>query len=126
GELVITLSAALKPVSVSGKVDGIDAAVLAQGITRVVMVSPAYAGNINAAVRPDGTFEFPSVYPGSYVAQIPSLTPTRGSLVNPTEIGATGIPGGLLPAGIPLVPSLGTTGVAVTVTDSDITNLNLS
>jgi len=120
GELVFTVSASLKPVSVSGRVDGLDAAVLTQGIARVIMASPAYAGNLSTAVRPDGSFEFLSVFPGSYVAQVSSPT-----LTAPPPAG--------IPAGLPLAAVIATniapaasTGVPVTVSDSDIRNLNLS
>jgi hypothetical protein len=126
GELVITLSASVKPVSVSGKVAGIDAVVLAQGITRVIMTSPAYAGNADAAVKPDGTFEFASVFPGTYFAQISNPTLTRGSLADPPGAAGAGSLAGLLPAPIASIATVGTAGVPLTVTDSDIRNLNLS
>ena len=121
GELVITLSApSLKPVSVSGKVEGLDAAVVAQGTTRVVMASQFYAGNLNTTVRPDGTFEFPSVFPGAYTAQVstPAGAGAAGSLA--------GSVGGPLAVGLVPVASPAPGGIPITVADTDVRNLSLS
>jgi hypothetical protein len=122
GELVFTFSAlALKPVSVSGKVEGLEAAVLTQGIARIIMASPTDAGNMSTAVRPDGSFEFLSVFPGSYIAQV--ISPTLNGVAVPPPGITAGLPAAL---GVTGIASVGATGVPVTVTDSDIRNLNLS
>jgi hypothetical protein len=121
-ELVFTLSAAgLKPVEVSGRVEGLDDEVRIQGAARVVMAAPTYAGNLTAIVRPNGTFEFRSVFPGTWVAQVISPGP-GAALPVPLPIPLP-TP---LPAGGVGIASLGTAGVTVTVTDSDIRDLSLS
>src|SRR4030095_12028435 len=86
GELVFTVSAPeLKPVAVSGKVEGLEPAVLTQGIARVIMTSPTYAENLSTTVRPDGSFEFLSVFPGNYGAQVSSPTMIAGA-TNPLPV----------------------------------------
>ena len=121
GELVLTLSApTLKPVTVSGKVEGLEAPILAQGIARVVLTSPVYVGGLNTPVKLDGSFEFPSVYPGNYVALVNSPT-----LINGTTLGVAP-QAALSPIGGIGIPGVGAAGIPVVVTDSNITGLNLS
>ncbi len=55
------------PVRVSGRVIGLDGASFARGPVNAIMTSTMYPVTLNAAVHTDGTFEFPSVYPGSFV-----------------------------------------------------------
>jgi len=55
------------PVHVSGRVLGLDAASFARGPVNASMTSSMYVGGMNTVVRPDGTFDFAAVYPGSFV-----------------------------------------------------------
>jgi hypothetical protein len=45
---------------------GLDAASFARGPVNAIMTSAMYVAPLNTEVRPDGTFEFPSVYPGVF------------------------------------------------------------
>jgi hypothetical protein len=123
-ELVLTVTApTIKPVSVSGKVEGLDSAVLARGIARVMMGSPTFGGSMFAPVKPDGTFEFPSVFPGTYLAQV--AAPTLPENVPPNiavQPNAAGVVT-LAPVG---VPAVGPSGTSIAVTDKDIRDLTLS
>jgi hypothetical protein len=51
----------------SGRVVGLDAG--AESTARVVLLGEVMA-NINAPVNPDGSFEFPKVLPGRYIARV--------------------------------------------------------
>src|SRR5262249_8931420 len=115
--VIVVASSDAKPVSVSGQVDGLDAAELAKGTARLVLDSPFYAINQNAIVRTDGTFEFANVYPGTYIAQV--LVPAariQGAVVGGTL--ALGNGGGA-PAGLP-------TRTTVVVADMDVANVHVA
>jgi len=54
-------------VHVRGRVIGLDEASFARGPVNAILSSGTYFVTLNAAVGKDGTFEFPNVFPGSYV-----------------------------------------------------------
>jgi hypothetical protein len=75
-QLLLTFSVAnAPPVSFSGRVEGVAPAVLTQGAVRVVLTTSTYLVSPSVAVRPDGSFEFPSIFPGNYIAaaRVPGL-----------------------------------------------------
>jgi hypothetical protein len=55
------------PVRVRGRVIGLDAASFARGPVNATMTSAMYGATLNSEVSTDGSFEFPTVYPGSFV-----------------------------------------------------------
>jgi hypothetical protein len=70
-ELRITITTPLRPpVQVRGHVSGLDTSAFARGTPTVNMVSGAYTSPLSAPVMPDGTFEFPDVFPGNFSAQV--------------------------------------------------------
>ena len=69
-EMQLTFSAVSKPVAVSGRVENMDPAVAASGNAQVIVNSYSFASNLSAEVRPDGSFEFPAMFPGAHVAQV--------------------------------------------------------
>ena len=70
-QLVLTLTApGVSPVSVSGQVNGLDSGAVTTSNARVILNSASFATNLNALVRPDGSFAFPAVFPGNYSAQV--------------------------------------------------------
>src|SRR6185369_3218205 len=64
---------------VSGRVTGMDQAWL-DSRPSVALFSPVFVPSITAPVNPDGSFEFPRVYSGSYSARL-----TSGSLSAPQK-----------------------------------------
>jgi hypothetical protein len=65
-ELQISLVNSATPAKVSGRIEGLDLSTLAKTPVRVTMTSPSFMVPLTVDVRPDGTFEFFKVYPGSY------------------------------------------------------------
>jgi hypothetical protein len=59
-----------KPVKVRGRLDGLDGLSFVPGTATVSLTASRYAEVWNAAVRNDGTFEFPSVFPGLYALRL--------------------------------------------------------
>jgi hypothetical protein len=57
--------AGIKPVSVSGRINGLKSATNA----RVMLIAPVIDVPLAAPVNPDGTFSFPRVFPGQYQAE---------------------------------------------------------
>jgi len=58
-------SAGIRPVSVSGRINGLKSATNA----RIMFTAPAMDLALDTPVNPDGTFTFPRVFPGQYQAQ---------------------------------------------------------
>jgi len=76
-ELRVTLDAsAIFPVKVGGRVANL---LTTQGI-RVVLTNPSF-GSFEASVNPDGSFLFPRVIPGNYVARLSLSGLTAGRAV---------------------------------------------
>jgi hypothetical protein len=68
GELRVVVSTSNPtPVRVRGHVTGLDEASFARGPVNATLSSGTYFISLNVAVGTDGTFEFPNVFPGSYV-----------------------------------------------------------
>jgi len=110
--VIVVASADAKPVTVSGQVDGLDAAEFAKGTVRLLMDSPSYAINHNVIVKSDGTFELMNVYPGTYIAQV--LVPAAGI----PGLVAAGPPGTGNGGGLPL-------RTTVVVADKDVENVHV-
>jgi hypothetical protein len=65
-ELTLTFdSAGITPVSVSGRINGLNNGTS----SRVMLIANATSAAIDAPVNPDGTFTFPRVFPGQYQAR---------------------------------------------------------
>ena len=65
-ELTLTFEPAdVKPVSVSGRINGLRSATNAH----IMLIATATNAAIDASVNPDGTFIFPRVFPGQYQAR---------------------------------------------------------
>ena len=70
-ELRITISTPDQPpVKLSGKVSGLDPSMFARGPINVSLNAPGYAVALTTQVSPDGSFEFPAVFPGNYTARL--------------------------------------------------------
>jgi hypothetical protein len=70
-ELRITISTPDQPpVKVSGKVSGLDPSMFVRGPIHVSLSAPGYAMALTTQVSPNGSFEFPAVFPGNYTARL--------------------------------------------------------
>jgi hypothetical protein len=70
-ELRITISTSDQPpVKVSGKISGLDPSMFVRGPINVSLNAPGYAMALTTQVSPDGSFEFPAVFPGNYTARL--------------------------------------------------------
>jgi hypothetical protein len=69
GELRITLTGPARSFKVSGRVEGLDPLSLSQGAARITLSSQSVVA-LFATVHPDGAFEFPTVFPGTYIARL--------------------------------------------------------
>jgi Carboxypeptidase regulatory-like domain len=76
--LVITVSPPTNLPKLRGKVTGVPAASLASA---KVELTGHIVGAMEAAVKPDGTFEFPAVTPGSYRARVPQAAAIPSTIV---------------------------------------------
>lgn len=87
-ELLLTVTApARSPVTVSGRVEGLSPTALSQGSARVTLNATGYVANPVATVKPDGTFEISSVFPGNYTARItPGGAPGLTVVVSDADI----------------------------------------
>jgi len=67
----------LNPVTVSGRVTGLDPALLASGNVTASMQSSSYAATLSVRVKTDGRYDFPEVFAGSYALTLsgPTLQP---------------------------------------------------
>jgi len=66
-----------KPVSVSGRVTGLDLALLASGNLTASLQSSSYAASLSVRVKTDGRYDFPEVFAGHYALTLsgPTLRP---------------------------------------------------
>jgi hypothetical protein len=113
-ELVLTLTGpSLNPVSVSGKVEGLESGLLAAGQALVTMTSLNFGGVYRAAIRADGSFEFRGLFPGNYFAQVFDTVEVFPAVGKPTEISRA-------------VTNLVAGDAAIEVMDKEITDLTLS
>jgi len=66
-----------KPVTVSGRVTGMDPALLASGNVIASMQSSSYAVSLSVRVNTDGRYDFPEVFAGNYALTLsgPTLQP---------------------------------------------------
>lgn len=92
-DVVITLEAPEKLASIRGKISGLAASRYAS--TKVEISGPvAIIGSMQAGIRPDGTFEFPAVTPGTYYLSlngVPELKPITLNLdsTDPMDVPVT-------------------------------------
>jgi hypothetical protein len=66
-------------VRVSGKVGGIPGGVASTGFIQLIGALGGHGDHV--AIRPDGTFQFPNVSPGSYTALISGVNPGGGTAI---------------------------------------------
>jgi hypothetical protein len=76
--LVITVSSPANLPKLRGKVVGVPAASLASA---KVQLTGHIVGALEAAVKPDGSFEFPAVTPGAYQVRVPQVASVAPSIV---------------------------------------------
>ena len=75
-ELRITISTPDQPpVKLSGKVSGLDPSMFVRGPIQVSLNAPGYAMVLTTQISPDGSFEFPAVFPGNYTARLAGSIP---------------------------------------------------
>ena len=91
-ELLLTVSTSNRPVKVSGRIAGLDAAMFARGPVQVSLSAPVFVSFLSAVVAADGSFEFPAVFPGNYTARV-----TGGGISNsrsaPVVVGGADVKG---------------------------------
>jgi len=67
---------------VTGRVTGLDSSFLAANSLVVTLNGSGLVTNWTSAVKPDGSFEFPKVYPGTYTARITPPNPASAGNLN--------------------------------------------
>jgi hypothetical protein len=85
-DVVITLDVPQQLASIRGRISGLDPSRYAS--TRVEISGPVVIiGTLQTSIQPDGTFEFPTVIPGSYtlnLKSVPEFSPMNVILDSPT------------------------------------------
>ena len=76
------------PVKVSGKVSGLDPSMFVRGPINVSLNAPGYAMALTTQVSPNGSFEFPAVFPGNYTARAGSVSNGNLAAANVTVAGS--------------------------------------
>jgi hypothetical protein len=94
-ELRVTLSTPnVPPVKVSGKVAGVDASMFVRGPMTVIMNTAGYPA-LETTVSPDGSFEFPEVFPGNYIPRVmgAGVATSPGPISPPIVVGSSDVRG---------------------------------